>query len=306
MKYSLYLKKFLLILILASAFGLGACGGGGDDDDPVMPVMPVMPEIPAMVWIKPGTFKMGSPDTEPNRYSNETQHSVKLTKGFYMSKYQVTQNEYTAVMGSNPSSFSSTPDGVEVQGKRPVEAVSWYDAIVFCNKLSMSEGLSPVYSINGSTNPADWGAIPTSDNATWNGVIMVSGANGYRLPTEAEWEYACRAGTTTAYNTGAALDGNAAWYSANSNSKTHEVGKKNANAWGLYDMHGNVWEWCWDRYDDFTSVSTQDPVGASSGSYRVLRGGGWGDSAGHLRSAFRSGGNPSFRFYDVGFRLVRP
>jgi len=129
-------------------------------------------------------------------------------------------------------------------------------------------------------------------------------ANGYRLPTEAEWEYACRAGTTTAYNTGDTISADDAWYSANSGSKTHEVGLKPANAWGLYDMHGNVWEWCWDWYGSSLSDGT-DPVGPGLGSSRVKRGGGWCDVAQNLRSACRSRTYPWDRDDYLGFRLVR-
>ena len=259
-----------------------------------------------MVPIPAGTFMMGSPASEPNRGSDETQHSVTLS-AFSMSKYQVTQGQYQAVMGSNPSDFKTAVSGESgTPGKLPVECVSWYDALVFCNKLSIAEGLTPAYSISGKTNPADWGAVPTNSNATWNAVVIVAGSTGYRLPTEAQWEYACRAGTTTAYNTGDTISDNTGWYTSNSGSKTHEVGKKPANAWGLYDMHGNVWEWCWDWNGDYSSSAQTDPMGASSGTDRVDRGGSWGYSAGDLRSAFRICDYPSGRYNNLGFRLVRP
>ena len=252
--------------------------------------------VPEMVLIPSGNFQRGS-------------STVTLT-GFNMSKYQVTQEQYQAVMGSNPSYFSSSPATGEVQGRRPVERVSWYDAIVFCNRLSILEGLSPAYSINGSTNPEVWGAVPTSSNSTWNAVTIVSGSTGYRLPTEAQWEYACRAGTTTDYywgnQTDAATVGQYAWYWNNSNSRTHEVGKKLPNNFGLYDMSGNVWEWCWDWYASYPSGDQTDPVGASSGSYRVVRGGGWNYYVIDLQSALRNDNDPYNRGNYLGFRVLRP
>jgi formylglycine-generating enzyme required for sulfatase activity len=260
-----------------------------------------------MVSIPAGTFTMGSPTGEPDRNPNEMQHSVTLTKGFYMGKYQVTQEQYQAVMGSNPSYFTEAVDGENgTPGKLPVEQVSWYDAIVFCNKLSVMEGLSPVYGIDGKTDPAQWGAIPERSNKKWNAVEMVSGADGYRLPAEAQWEYACRAGTATAYNSGAAISDDTGWYDANSGEKTHQAGLKPANAWGLYDMHGNVFEWCWDWNDDYSSEAQTDPTGAVFGAYRGIRGGSWDHPAWFVRSANRIFSAPSIRSSDTGFRLVRP
>jgi formylglycine-generating enzyme required for sulfatase activity len=241
-----------------------------------------------MIAIQGGTFLMGSPPSEPERGNDETQHRVTISKGFYMGKYPVTQGEYKAVMGTNPSYCKGA--GL------PVENVSWYDAVAYCNARSKKEGRSPAYTIKG-------------EDVSWD-----RSADGYRLPTEAEWEYACRAGTTTPFNTGdnittaqANYDGNSP-YNGNAKGqyrkKTTPVGHFPPNAWGLYDMHGNVWEWCWDWYGDYPSGAQTDPSGASSGASRVIRGGSWDYYAQVLRSAYRFNRGPSGRFIRVGFRLV--
>jgi formylglycine-generating enzyme required for sulfatase activity len=235
-----------------------------------------------------------------------------------MGKYAVTQEQYLAVMGVNPSFFNGVPgmpDGSphdmgtppgEVQEKRPVEMVTWFDAVEFCNKLSILEGLTPAYAISDETRHEDGYITVATVTVNWN-------ANGYRLPTEAEWEYACRAGTTTAYSFGddAAQLGEYAWFSGNSNTddttiKSHQVGLKLPNAFGLYDMHGNVWEWVWNWWESYTEGAKTDPRDPEAGTNRVGRGGSWGEAAGNLRSALRNYGGPSNRSSLLGFRVVRP
>jgi len=237
-------------------------------------------------------------------------HTVTFTQGFSMSKYQVTQEQYEAVMGTNPSYFHGgsgrEPAEGETQNRRPVETVSWYDAIEFCNKLSELAGLTPYYTIDKTTS--DPNNTNASDSYKWL-ITPNTSADGYRLPTEAQWEYAAKGGNTgEAFTYSGSDDPDAvAWYTSNSGSKTHEVGKKAPNGLGLYDMSGNVYEWCWDWYGAYPATEVEpDPLGASSGSSRAVRGGGWLYSAQNVRSAHRAYDNPYNRFIFVGFRVVRP
>jgi len=243
-----------------------------------------------MVLIPAGTFTMGCPADERGSYVWEwLSHQVTLTKDFYLGRYEVTQAQYQAIMNNNPSYFSGKPNN-------PVEQVTWYDCAIFCNRLSEREGLTPVY------NESTWAT-------NWN-------ANGYRLPTEAEWEYACRAGTTWRFSHGDVLEcddkcGSCAthdqymWWCGNSGNQTHEVGLKLPNPSGLYDMHGNVWEWCNDWWEAPSNRGPQvDPTGVNSGSYRVRRGGCWFNGAWNCRSASRDGYYPVYGFNNRGFRIV--
>jgi len=269
-----------------------------------------------MVWVEGGVFEMGKDWGTAATGDVTPLHTVTLD-GFHISKYPVTQSQYKTVMGSNPSYFDGTvfykePANEEVQWLRPVDSVKWYDVIVFCNKLSLMEGLNPAYSIKDSTDPSAWGSIPAGDNdSIWDAVKIVSDSNGYRLPTEAQWEYAAKGGNPSAagwvgytYSGSDTID-NVAWYNANSYG-THEVMKKKPNRLGLYDMSGNVYEWCWDWYGEYSNEAQTNPTGALYGSARVLRGGSWFFSTSSARSAYRTYGYPSFADLKPGFRLVRP
>ncbi|MCL2442689.1 MAG: SUMF1/EgtB/PvdO family nonheme iron enzyme [Treponema sp.] len=267
-----------------------------------------------MVYVPGGSFELGRELNPAVGGSDVTPVSIVNISGFFMGKYQVTQEQYLAVMGTNPSRCTPAnghqPTAGEVQERRPVERVNWYDAIVFCNRLSIMEGLTPAYSISGSTNPDDWGTVPTSWNETWNAVQIVSGSTGYRLPTEAQWEYAAKGGNGSpgnfTYSGSNDLDA-VAWHPRNGGNRTYEVGKKAPNGLGIYDMSGNVNEWCWDWFGNYTSEAKADPLGASSGSFRVLRGGGFYDSPEIFRSIQRSLSSPDHvRVDDIGFRVSRP
>ena len=226
-----------------------------------------------LVLIPSGKFMMGSPENEKYRQQNEgPQHEVTISKAFYMGKNLVTQEQYKKVMGSNPSNFRGE--------QNPVEVVSWDDAQEFCKKLSTTSGKT------------------------------------IRLPTEAEWEYSCRAGSTTAFCFGDDDKDLAdyAWYGSNpevkgcppgnSNNIPHPVGQKKPNAWGLYDMHSNLWEWCQDWYGSYLADAVTDPQGAARGTERVVRGGSWYGNSGNCRSAYRLRYIPTRRGGNVGFRVV--
>jgi len=338
------LKKFGITAIIAviglMSLLMTGCqsddGGGGNGNGGGNNATSVSIE---MLPIPAGTFMMGSPASEPNRWDDETQHSVTLS-AFSMSKHLVTQAQYKAVMGDGEDRTTT------VYGKGdnfPIYEVNWYDAIVFCNKLSIKEGLNPVYSIGGKINPAEWGTVPTifddpddPNITTWDAVVMDMSKNGYRLPTEAEWEYACRGSydnKATETNTkpfgigdGTKMVGGLANFEVTSPydlnhspagayndtsatgyvDKTTAVGSYAANNYGLYDMHGNVYELCWDWYKADITTDNTNPTGAVTGSKRVARGGGWVKSPGHvLRSAYRGSIIPIGQGGNFGFRLVR-
>ncbi|MFH1132602.1 MAG: formylglycine-generating enzyme family protein [Pseudomonadota bacterium] len=256
--------------------------------------------VGTFVTISAGTFTMGSPPSEACRGSNETQHQVTLTNDFEISKYEVTQQEFQALMGYNPSYFLSCGNDC------PVEQVNWHQAAAYCNALSTQKGYSQCYACTGG-GPS----ITCSEALAYSGQNIYR-CSGYRLPTEAEWEYAYRAGTTTAFYSGGitscSSDLNAndiGWYVANSGGKTHPVGLKQANTWGLYDMAGNAWEWCHDWYGTYGSSAATDPWGTSISSGRVLRGGTWKYNAKFMRAASRYLNNPPIHSDWIGFRPCR-
>ena len=243
--------------------------------------------------IRAGSFTMGSPRGETNRGSDETHHRVTLTRSFYLWKHETTQEEFKALMGYNPSAFSSCGEVC------PVERVSWHEALAYCNALSKQAGLDQCFDCHGTRSSA---TCSLKSAYAGNGGSDYYKCPGYRLPTESEWEYAARAGTT------GATYGNLeqiAWFDGNSERKTHAGGAKKPNAWGLHDMIGNVWEWNYDWYGPYPDGSLTDPVGPSSGTYRVIRGGGWSFLAKVCRAAYREGIRPALRHDHLGFRPAR-
>lgn len=245
--------------------------------------------------IKGGTFQMGSPESEPERSSDEIQHSVTVGD-FYMSKTEISQKEYQEVMGVNPSATKGDD--------LPVTNITWYDAVQYCNKLSQKEGLDPCYTISENT-------------VTWD-----KSANGYRLPTEAEWEYAARANTDTPFSFGDYVHNsdancyNAYGYNNDASGnwvngsgaylrKTVAVDQYAANDYGLYNMHGNAAEWVWDWYSEYDSETVTNPTGSESGNAKIVRGGGWNDHPKHIRSAYRGAQPADVGLYSIGIRPVR-
>ncbi len=247
----------------------------------------------ALSAVPAGTFTLGSPTTEANRSEDETQHSVTLTRGFLMGTTEVTQGQYKALMGTNPvvsqtdcNKWGNTAGPADDE---PVYCVSWVDAANLANAASAKEGLESCYVVSG-------------DNVSWPKGFACT---GYRLPTESEWEVAARGGESGIYAGGDDL-GSLGWFGGNSGGRTHPVGQKFRNGYGLYDMSGNVWEWTWDIYNgSYPTGSVTDPTGASDGPFRVYRGGSWSLAAGYARAAYRDRNYPGDRNDLLGLRLSR-
>jgi sulfatase modifying factor 1 len=290
-----------------TADGMADTAADPDDVELVAPTDPdadpepdALPATPGFVVLAAGTFTMGSPESETGRGADEAQHTVELTRPFEIMAREVTQEQFEALMGYNPSSLVSCGGGC------PVEMVAWDEAVAYANALSSSADLAECYTCtSGYYRPS------CEPSAAW---ATPYDCPGYRLPTEAEWEYAARAGTTggTYNGTSMTIDCETpnevlepiAWFCGNSSSTTHAAAGKLANAWGLSDMLGNVWEWCHDWYGVYPGDAT-DPWGPDDGAGRVVRGGSWFIFARFVRAAQRNGYAPGTSMDVLGFRLAR-
>ena len=268
---------------------------------PGQQVAPATPSRPAVHFIPAGTFEMGSPATEGGRGDHdddETPHAVTLTRSFTIMRTEVTQAQWSVVMGSSPSYFKCADC--------PVERVSWYDAVTYANTLSEREGITACYALSACKGACGTGCErnePFCEGDYQCTVIHKPVCTGYRLPTEAEWEYAARAGSSGARH--GSLNA-VAWFDGNSGDRTHRSGRGQANAWGLVDMLGNVWEWTDDWYGNpVVPGFSHDPRGSEHGTGKVVRGGSWWTAAGRVRSANRAHSSPGRRYHYRGFRMVR-
>ena len=267
----------IMLLIVFFTFTMISCK---KDDSPTAATTDSAPATQAWIKVSGGVFSIG----DTTSVKADTPH-VATMSDFYMSNIEVTQKLWVSVMDSTLSFYKGD--------NLPVQCINWYDAISFCNRYSVSLGKTPCYSIGGVTDPKAW---PT-DTATLNSVACNFSANGFRLPTEAEWEFAAKGGRNYALNNkyyaGDANPLNVAWFLDNSQNRTHVVGTKSANELGIYDMSGNIDEWCWDIYSSFTPFPVSNPKGPAKGSYRVIRGGCWMDGSANCFVTFREWDDPS-------------
>jgi sulfatase modifying factor 1 len=292
-----YNKVAIMPLLLLALFGnriLSGCSGGCGRNEYHSANIGTLKYVPA------GTF-----------HRDDTAENTSMVSAFHMSQYEITQAQYMAVTGADNPSWNVERQVKINNTNRPVDSVTWYDAVEFCNKLSTLEGLTPVYTITNRNPPSGY----PIKSAT---VTMNMANNGYRLPTEAEWQWAAMGATDSrkkafAGSTGSNAIGDYTWYEWNAhlpkvseavNYGTHEVGTKKPNELGLYDMSGNVWEWCWDWYDTYPTGPVTNYEGAASGTDHVFRGGGWSREAFAATVAYRAT-RPYAQGYDIGFRVVR-
>lgn len=294
------MKRIILLTLLVLAIStFWNCS----EDSPTSATGGNSPDNSKMVLVEGGTYQMGSNE---GATISKPVHSVTLNS-FYIAKHEVTQKEWVTVMGTNPSEFTGNEE-------RPVESISWFEALVYCNKLSISQGLTPCYKINGSTNPDSWNTIPINSSASnynsWIAATCNWSANGYRLPSEAEWEYAARGGKNSGGYTypGANNLQNIAWYNENSNNETKPAGQKSPNELGLYDLSGNVFEWCWDWEGSYNASPVTNPYGPTAGDgiddAKIFRGGCYFYNFG-LRVYDRNSSVTYEKDSLIGFRIVR-
>ncbi len=257
-----------------------------------------------MILIPSGSFQMGN--TLGGGESDELPvHNVQLD-AFFIGEYEVSQQEWVSIMGNNPASVYGVGDFY------PIYNINWYAILKYCNLCSLNDNLTPVYSINGTTDPSSWGSVPTSSNSTWDAVTCNWNANGYRLPTEAEWEYAARGAQNTPdyIYAGSNSIGEVAWYTGNSGNLTHPAGDDlnpvmYSEGGAVYNLSGNIWEWCWDWYGAYSSEQQDNPTGPINGSGRIHRGGAFWSDSGNCRLTKRYGGSPYETYTNIGFRLAR-
>ncbi len=295
---SVWCRGGRVLIACALSLLLVSCGGGGGSDDDDTPAT-------GFVAVPGATFDGTTAITGSRVFIAGRTVTIPI---LLVCDHEVTQTEYQSVMGANPSRFSGT--------NKPVEQVCWYDAIMYCNKRSIADGRTPCYKVNGNADTSQWGYTPHARNSISGSITCDFAANGYRLPTEAEWEYLARGGNLTNSGqttySGSGTVGSVAWYTGNAHDVgssnpdygTHPVKTKAKNALNLYDMSGNVWEWCWDRWTDTITTSTPS-TGAASGSRRVLRGGSWRNDASRCAVSDRLNNyDPHGRIARYGFRVV--